>query len=148
MIYPIFAILLVVTFALIYYGLREHDDVWEFSGYILLFVLGTVLMLGQVQYVDGYTMHTNTTEVYGWNYTDGSIHWNDNDGPTDPPGPVSLDDGYINLFHKYTDETKTPVYANYSDAWTHVLGFILTTLAALALILALVRDRTRREATV
>jgi len=44
---------------------------------------------------------TNTTYRYGWNFSDGSYHWDYGGNPASNPSTMNAD--YINLFHTYED---------------------------------------------
>lgn len=118
MILTIYLGLLLLALIFIWTGFKIDNPVLEIGGFFFLFVLGLVLMNGNVEYKTGY--FNDQQHVYGNNFTydngSATYHW-DYDASGVPP---TVDKGVF-LFH--IKEYKEDVYTKFdADTSGELLG--------------------------
>lgn len=80
MILELFAILLLLSFYIIWIGFRYDDNGFRIVGFFFIFLLSLVLISNSLSYQTGAIINTNnasTTTIINQytNYTDSSSHW-------------------------------------------------------------------------
>lgn len=110
--------------------------------FALLLAIGFVLVAFGLKNHDSYFEYAGYTIVFilGFVLLGGSVEYVG--GET-----VSTNHSYTLGNLTSTDSVSVNTYASYSDAWTHVLGVIVSLVAGLAFILRLVQDRRDKEAS-
>jgi hypothetical protein len=120
-----FGIGLVLTIA----GFALDLPLLNLVGTIMLFLMGMTLLQDGLDY----KVSEDDIYVYGNNFSEGSIHW-DELHQSDYPNLNPSDDP-IYLFHKYAE----PVYDSYDDAGENRFGWLLMAMGALLFCLSLFR---------
>jgi len=105
-----------LSIALLITGFALDDTALQLVGFSFLFISGTILLAGSVEYKTG--EHYSELYVYGDNYT--GYHW-DYNNPPPTCVPNNLD--CVKLFH--TNRTIEYRYGTFNDATSHWIGVFL-----------------------
>jgi len=116
MILSIFLLVIGLSIALLISGYFLEDTALQLVGFSFLFISGSLLLAGSVEYKIG--EEQLEYYVYGDNYS--GYHWDYvNDPPACPPNNLEC----VKLFH--TNKTINYNYDNFSDTTSHWIGVYL-----------------------
>lgn len=131
----IYALLLLLSFIILWLSYEYDAPVFRIVGLFFLFVLGLTLLNGDLRVVVGENKTLcdyQDTYIYGDNFT--GVHWDYADDPT----PKTGNDIYV--FHVNRSfngcvESKTKLYDNVTDSWVLWIGRIMALMSALGIII-------------
>jgi len=116
LILSIFLLVIGLALALLITGVVMSDYAIQLVGFSFLFISGTILLAGNVEYKTG--LNSSEYYVYGDNYS--GYHWDYmNEPPTCPPNNLDC----VKLFHVEYNEFYN--YGSFSDSTSHWLGVYL-----------------------
>jgi len=137
MILSIFLIVIGLAVVLIGLGFLTNDPAIQILGLSFLFIGGSILLAGNVEYQTG--INISEYYVYGDNYS--GYHW-DYDTPhpeCNPSNPLEC----VALMH--TERTETNLYNNFNDTTSHFIGVYLMIISIFGMAVILTRLKQEND---
>lgn len=140
MILQIFLLTIGIALALIMLGVILEDSAVQLVGFSFLFIAGSLLLAGSVEYKTGLEDYENY--IYSNNFS--GYHW-EYDSP-EPTCNAANEIDCVKLFHKNT--TTTYHYANFNDSTSRWLGVYLMIISIIGSVVIFTRLKQERDNSV